>query len=305
MTAFSVICNKSFYKVYTLLSHTPHHTKSPLGCRGRDTESRRSESVQYFLTVDRQKKRVCKEFFLATICETADKVRYHVKHKRLHGGGTEQDRRGKYSRALRHRMVLLEDKDYVRKHIKSYPAVDSHYCRSRSRRKYLPEGLSVAQMYRKYKLQCAADNVCPQKEHVYRSIFCADFNFGFHVPKKDQCRVCNEYKLDESNTTYVEHLHRKEQARQLKSSDKEHANNDPSHCTATFDSHKVLCCPSGKVGTIYYKRKLATYNLTVFELNTKYGYCYMWDETVVKRGSCEIGSCLWKWFQCLPENIKA
>ena len=37
MTAFSVICNKTFYKVYTLLSHTPHHTKSPLSSRGRDT----------------------------------------------------------------------------------------------------------------------------------------------------------------------------------------------------------------------------------------------------------------------------
>ena len=36
LTAFSVICNKAFYKVYTLLSHTPHHTKSPLGSRGRD-----------------------------------------------------------------------------------------------------------------------------------------------------------------------------------------------------------------------------------------------------------------------------
>ena len=36
LTVFSVICNKTFYKVYTLLSHTPHHTKSPLGSRGRD-----------------------------------------------------------------------------------------------------------------------------------------------------------------------------------------------------------------------------------------------------------------------------
>ena len=38
LTAFSVICNKTFCKVYTLLSHTPHHTKSPLSSRGRDTE---------------------------------------------------------------------------------------------------------------------------------------------------------------------------------------------------------------------------------------------------------------------------
>jgi len=34
---FSVICNKTFYQVYTLFSHTPHHTKSALGSRGRDS----------------------------------------------------------------------------------------------------------------------------------------------------------------------------------------------------------------------------------------------------------------------------
>ena len=33
---FSVVCNKLFHKVYTLLSHTPHHTKSPLSSRERD-----------------------------------------------------------------------------------------------------------------------------------------------------------------------------------------------------------------------------------------------------------------------------
>ena len=38
----SVVCNKIFYKVYTLLSHTPHNTKSPLGSRGRDTRSHHS-----------------------------------------------------------------------------------------------------------------------------------------------------------------------------------------------------------------------------------------------------------------------
>ena len=33
---FSVIWNKTFYQGYTLFSHTPHHTKSALGSRGRD-----------------------------------------------------------------------------------------------------------------------------------------------------------------------------------------------------------------------------------------------------------------------------
>jgi hypothetical protein len=33
-----------------------------------------------------------------------------------------------------------------------------------------------------------------------------------------------------------------------------HSIDNPEHCVATFDLEKVLCCPSGKIGTIFYKR---------------------------------------------------
>jgi len=97
---------------------------------------------------------------------------------------------------------------------------------------------------------------------------------------------------------------RKEQARSMKAADRQNSNDDPKHCVVTFDLQKVLCCPSGKVGTIFYKRKLATYNLTVFDMRSKKGSCFMWDETVAKRGSCEIASCLWLWLQTLPETVE-
>jgi hypothetical protein len=77
---------------------------------------------------------------------------------------------------------------------------------------------------------------------------------------------------------------------------------DKTVCTATFDLQKVLICPSGKVGLIFYKRKLASYNLTVFELESK-GHCFMWDESVAKRGSCEIASSMWKWLKGLPPSV--
>lgn len=54
----------------------------------------------------------------------------------------------------------------------------------------------------------------------------------------------------------------------------------------------------------FYKRKLATYNFTVFDLRTKEGSCYMWDESVAKRGSSEIASCLWLWLEHLPATVK-
>ena len=64
----------------------------------------------------------------------------------------------------------------------------------------------------------------------------------------------------------------------------------------------VLCCPAGKVEQIFYKRNIAKYNLTVLSCN-KLERCYLWNETLTKRGACEIASCLWLWFQNLPSYV--
>jgi hypothetical protein len=109
-------------------------------------------------------------------------------------------------------------------------------------------------MYRQYVVKCKEDSMQPQKEHLYRSIFCADFNYGFHNPKKDQCSLCNQYRLDPKNSVVTAHITRKEQARSMKADDKQNSIDNPEHCVATFDLEKVLCCPSGKIGTIFYKR---------------------------------------------------
>jgi hypothetical protein len=38
--------------------------------------------------------------------------------------------------------------------------------------------------------------------------------------------------------------------------------------------------------------KLAVYNFTIFDATMKEGFCYVWDQTVGKRGSDEINSCV-------------
>ena len=45
---------------------------------------------------------------------------------------------------------------------------------------------------------------------------------------------------------------------------------------------------------MFYKRKLCTYNLRTFNLANKEHQCYVWDETLAKRGSNEIESGLIK-----------
>ena len=71
-----------------------------------------------------------------------------------------------------------------------------------------------------------------------------------------------------------------------------------------FDLEKVLTSPDTNAGPMYYSRKLNTFNLSVFDLATKDGTYYLWDETCGKRESCEIGTCLYKQIAALPSNKK-
>ena len=70
----------------------------------------------------------------------------------------------------------------------------------------------------------------------------------------------------------------------------------------TMDLQSVLTTPCGRVLALYYSRKLAVYNFTVYNQANGKGYCMAWDETQEKRGSNEIGSLLYLY---LKENLQS
>ena len=76
--------------------------------------------------------------------------------------------------------------------------------------------------------------------------------------------------------------------------------------TYAFDLQKVLYTPFGENGLLYYYSKLAVYNLTLFDLTQKQGYCFIWNETIAKRGASEISSCLLKLNElyCSTDNME-
>ena len=45
-----------------------------------------------------------------------------------------------------------------------------------------------------------------------------------------------------------------------------------------------------KVSNLYYSRKLATYNFTVYDMASKKAKCFVWHEGLAKCGSNEIAS---------------
>ena len=61
---------------------------------------------------------------------------------------------------------------------------------------------------------------------------------------------------------------------------------------ASFDLQKVLSTPHGDGMLIGFSRKLAVYNLTVYNSGEKQGLNYIWNETQARRGANEIASCV-------------
>jgi hypothetical protein len=62
-------------------------------------------------------------------------------------------------------------------------------------------------MYDLYKAKCTAEEIIPASSITYRRVFCNEFNFSFHKPKKfnfsfhkpkkDSCEYCSAYSEKE------------------------------------------------------------------------------------------------------------
>ena len=166
-------------------------------------------------------------------------------------------------------------------------------------------------MYRLYRDKfCLREGIAdPVSEGVYRNIFVTQYNLKFFVSKKDQCTLCNAYNkgtLDYKQTMQVscnEHKAREKEAHDCKEADKKRAAEDKSFKAITFDQQAVLYTPCSGDCQIFYKRKLAVYNFTTHEGDTKNGFCYLWDETEGRRGSLEISTSLIMYIRGLPQSI--
>ena len=147
---------------------------------------------------------------------------------------------------------------------------------------------------------------------MYCKIFVTQYNIGFHKPLKDMCDFCSKYK--NSNDTEKEemreelenHLLNKDAADKHKQVDKDKAmrSDNPDFLAACFDLEQVLITPKGFEQSLYYKRRLNTYNLTVYNLGDKNGYSYIWHEGIAQRGGCEIASCIYSFLKTASESNK-
>ena len=168
----------------------------------------RSFKRHYYLKKGDKKVKVCKPFFEATL-DVKPRVIQHLMEKARDSPTPVSDLRGRHKPG---NTLNKERVRYVKDHINSFPTVESHYCRSSTKRQYLARNLSVQKMFELYKRRCAQDGETPVAVHMYRKIFNTGYNLGFHRPKKDQCTQCIKHKTlgpsatDEENAEFEKHV---------------------------------------------------------------------------------------------------
>ena len=206
----------------------------------------------------------------------------------------------------------------VRCHIKSIPKMESHYCRKDSQKQYIDTNLTLPKLYEAYlkwliekSLESQPDvDYNPVSESKYRDIFTNDFNISCFHPKKDQCMICttwNNLTVEEQKTRQPakdDHERHRKEVDDFRDETEKACLKDPSRRMTTFDLEAVLQLPCGHAAQLFYKRKLCVYNLTFYEKPGGRGVCYLWSETEGKRGSDEIGTCLFKYLLSLPDHVR-
>ena len=218
-------------------------------------------------------------------------------------GFAKPDARGKNT-IPKHKLTD-EARRKVLEHFESFPKVESHYVRKRSKKIYIEDTtnfskLTVAKMHSLYEIKCKEDGTRSVCLSTFEKKFKSE-NLKIHKPKKDQCNICTKYDRmnPEERVTGKEdqqlHITNKDKVMKLKEEFKLKGKEDKNILTFNFDLEAVLYTPCDKVSTIFYVRKLCTYNCTMFDLVSREGYCYMWNETTGKRGSNEIATCLYRY----------
>lgn len=257
----------------------------------KDHSSRRSKSLYYYLPQNRDIISVCKTMFLNTLNISDKTVRTALDKKQL-TGTIEKDRRGGRPKSL-----AEEDKikrDAILQHINRFPRMESHYCRKDSKRDYLHPDLNKQMMYEMFLKECESENISTSYT-TYCTVLKSQ-NISLHNRKKDLCKICENYrkgdatKKEELEELFQKHQQEKEAVRKIK--DKEKSDSDQGKTVAVFDLQPVIYLPQTNDNQLYYKRRLANFNLTIYELKSRQCHCFTWHEGQGKRGACEIATCL-------------
>lgn len=241
-----------------------------------DNNNRREHTFKYNFNVSGTKVKVCKKMYLSTL---------DVGEWSVHNWVQKEDTEPVSSSVTSIRNInvqALEEigRNKVKEFLSSLPKLESHYCRKSTNKLYLEQNWqSKNRLYREYVKNLTAIGQLESKVSI--KIFNKEFNamnLALFSPKKDQCDLCCSYKVGNVNQEiYNRHIQEKNIARREKEKDKELK--DEAVKVFTFDLQAVLLSPALQASALYYKTKLKVHNFTIFDIQTRDAYCFIWHES--------------------------
>ena len=267
------------------------------------SESQKNQCVDYFLpntsSPGSMKWKVCRKMFITTLNISDRQIRTVLLQKSDACGVLQIEKRGGRQQWDKDRLCYEE----VKGHIDMFPRMESHFCQANSKCQYLSPDLNQQIMYRMYK----NDHPNGVSLSFYKKVF-HSLNLKFHHPKKDACGLCEEYssaneaKKEELHQVYHRHITEKEAVREIKEAAKKAALTSKKYSAHVFDLQQVIYLPQSNRSEIFYKRRLACFNFTIFNLGSREGFCFLSHEGETGRGSCEIASHLHHYLQIQDER---
>ena len=144
--------------------------------------------------IPEKEKVVCRAAFAGIHGITISRVR-RLSEATLESPCPPRDLRGKHKQ---HACIPDHIKEQVDQHIRSFPAMKSHYSRSHHNqcRKYLSPFLNVAEMHSLYIQRYKIDAEDPVVSYnFYLKYFNKNFNLSFGYPKSDTCGTCDSLQI--------------------------------------------------------------------------------------------------------------
>ncbi|CAG5038596.1 unnamed protein product, partial [Parnassius apollo] len=229
-------------------------------------EKQRSSSREYgFYKNNTVFERVCKNYFMSTLCISTGPIETAVKHVDDHGVFTKMDNRGRQVPANKTPGEQIQEK---MKESNKVPVKLKIY------KKVFGTEYNLA-FYHPKKDQCSICN-----------------NY-----KKDKTNI-------NIQNEYTQRIERKEASYRSKELDKKKSGHE-SYLCVTMDLQSLLQIPSTADSLMYYSRKLNLYNLSIYEFKPPQNdaHCMIWTEINGKRGIAEIASAIHLWIKNLPEVL--
>ncbi|XP_027850398.2 uncharacterized protein LOC114129769 [Aphis gossypii] len=300
---------KSYDRRITYISNLIRPTKKAVTRKRRDTpekQKNRQMTYQYHVPKDNEMVIICKLCFLNIFGETPKFIQKICTQKLLSPAQKmSPDKRGKNTPKNKKSPQTVKS---ILNHINLLPSYESHYCRKETVKKYLPPYFTMQLAYDDYKKTT--------NESVSRWLYEKHFKkSGLKIknPKKDTCSQCDSLNIQIVNNRCTneqkaeliikrsKHHVEAEDAYESKRKDSSLVTDDI--CVIEFDLQQCLPTPNLESSVAFYKRQLWTFNLTVHNVLTSHAYCYIWNETIAKRGANDIGSCVFHYLSNLPPNI--